>query len=198
MRELPFRLYPRGFLGAQLAAKIEKVAQPSNSDSTSLQNTIKMLSSRSSNELTGNPVIDHLYSVNIGGGSEVLTLEFRKKVLIAAFTAFGTIDFKTWFMIQNSTPYFGDLHRDFLDDTLRFISTGQREVAIQSWDSMLSYSDSGEVSKGITDYAKDFFHTYTSDNVNKFELVEVIQRWISQPNGIEDLLSTLHVLFGSN
>jgi hypothetical protein len=28
-------------------------------------------------------------------------------------------------------------------------------------------------------------------------VIDVVQKWCSQPNGIEDLLSAMHVLFGN-
>jgi hypothetical protein len=52
---------------------------------------------------------------------------------------------------------------------------------------------------GLSERAQEFFGVPAfglSRQPQNSELIEVLQAWVSQPDGMEDLLGSMHVLFG--
>lgn len=195
-----FKLYPRGFLGAPQGPKIEKMPRPFDEQLSRVQTQFSLLRPTESNSLVPNQNVESLYSEYINNGARVLDFDFRKRVLITALNAFGTTMFDMWYQKQTTSPAFGDLHSQFIDDTLRFIADGKREMSVETWGSLLTYSDKGELHREVSEYAAEFFGISTrgyNRHRRNATLVEIIQQWTSKPNGFEDLLCTLHVLFGT-
>lgn len=194
-----FTIYPRGFLGAVLAPRIEKQPAPFESEYRRLQNNLNLFQS-SPAQIAVNENVESLYSKYIRNSYKASSFEFQKLVLITALNAFGTEAFDFWFLKQFESPSVGDLHRKFLEDCLRFISTGRREMPLETWDSLLDYSDSGEMRGPVSEVTAEFFGISTN-GYNRIRrntmLVDVLQDWCAQPNGLEDLLCSLHVLFGT-
>jgi hypothetical protein len=194
-----FTIYPRGFLGAILAPQIEKQPAPFESEYRKLQNNLNLFQS-SPGQISTNGNVESLYSKYIRNTYKAASFDFQKLVLITALSAFGTDAFDFWYLKQLESPSVGDLHRRFLDDCLNFITTGRREMDLTTWDSLLDYSDSGEMRTGVSEVAAEFFGITTNGQVRQRRntmLVEVLQEWCSRPNGLEDLLCSLHVLFGT-
>ena len=64
--------------------------------------------------------------------------EFRDSVLREVMKAFGTLNFRDWYFNQNTSVFVNDMHKRFLVDTLNYITTGEREFELATWDSLLS------------------------------------------------------------
>jgi hypothetical protein len=193
-----FTIYPRGFLGSILAPRIEKSPAPFENEYRKLQNNLNLFQA-SSGSILVNENVESLYSKYIRNTYKAASFDFQKLVMITALGAFGTQAFDFWYLKQFESPSVGDLHRKFLEDCLRFITTGRREMTLETWDSLLDYSDSGELRGGVGEVAADFFGITTNGYVRQRRmtmLVEVLQSWCAKPNGLEDLLLSLHILFG--
>jgi hypothetical protein len=152
------------------------------------------------NTADANPVVETLYAQYIKRAASTMSFEFREKVLIAALDAFGDKNFYSWYKTQLQSPAVGDVHLRFLDDVLRFISTGRRQMSLETWASFLQMNDAGERPQEFTPTAQEFFKIYKDGvypSISQYSLANVIQQWLSQPGGIEDLLGTLHLLFGN-
>lgn len=198
----PMKIYPRGFLGAQMGPRIEKKTNPIAGAMGRLAfNQVDYQTSTTT--VDANPNVEALYSQYIRNVPGVLSSNFDELVLIVATSAFGTPDFYHWFQQQLRSPVAAQAHRDFLDDTLRFILTGKRHLQVELWGNLVSLDDSGDKTPIMSEMARQFFHTYQMGNnipqVDKYSrsLDHVLQRWLSQPGGKEDLLNSLHVLFGN-
>lgn len=177
------QLYPRGFLGEVISA-----AAASRMGQGQFRSV-------------PNPSVEALYVQYINRACNTASVEFRRKVLTVALKAFGTRDFEIWVSSQRQSPVAGDNHNAFIEDTIQYIQTGRRDLGIEVWAPMIEQPDSGERHHDHTDLAKDFFgipqigHLYrTARNRN---MVDVIQLWCGHPGGIEDMLCTMHVLFGN-
>ena len=195
-----FRLYPRGFLGAAMGAQVAPILRPMEDRIKHHQfHTDMFKPARAPVEVNVN--IEQLYRKRLNNESHLATFEFREKLLIIALNTFGTSDFCYWFRTQHVSPATGDLHRRFLDDTLRFILTGRREMFLETWNTLLTLSDIDGNITPLSTYAKEFFcmdsNTASSPPKQNIKLREVIQQWVSRPNGFEDLLGSLHILFGN-
>lgn len=193
-----FQIYPRGFLGKPLGPNIDKKSVPFSSIKNNVQFDIDLLGTQE--KVRGsNTTIDNLYKDLTRAEGLVSSKAFREKIFLAAFGAFGTMDFYNWYQVQKVSPFYGDLSHRFLEDTVRFLSTGRRQMSVQSWSEQLTYSQDTETANEDTDRILDFFGAsepgYNRDPRNR-NLTEIVQLWWSQPTGMTDLLYTLHILFG--
>lgn len=177
------QLYPRGYLGEAFVSG-QAALDPSRPKKPS-----------------AHPNVEALYDQYIKRIGATTSFEFRRQVLAVALKAFGTSNFEIWVSSQRQSPLIGDTHNNFIDDTIRFISEGRRDLCVENWDALITSADHGERLTGHTEIAKEFFgfpssghHRYPRNR----ELIDVIQLWCSRPGGIEDMLCTMHVLFGNN
>lgn len=200
MDKIPFKLYPNGFLGKMLEGRLEKQAQAK--ESVFGFRNIKALVMQNQNDVDHtNPEVETLYAKYISNAPDVNSFEFRKQVLVVALSAFGTQMFNFWYEMQRQSPGFGDLHSKFLDDTLTFIRTGKREMSLETWGSLLDSTGTKPPQSKISDVALEFFgsNDYGRGRVLRpTPFIEILQMWCCKTNGLEDLLHTLHILFGKD
>jgi hypothetical protein len=146
-----------------------------------------------------NENVEALYAQMITRVDTLNEFEFREKLLKVALSAFGTPQFDFWYSQQKFSPSAGDLHRDFLEDTLHFIEYGTRSQHMETWNVLVSYSDKGERENVLSEQAAQFFGI-TSNGLRReprnSNLIDVLCAWTGQPGGFADLLFTLHILFG--
>jgi hypothetical protein len=193
------RLFPRGFLGAEIRPQIERTPQPF-ADAVARQQFRVQDFKTVDSDLFANPHVEALYAKYIKQSATTGDFSFREQILKVALEAFGTMNFEFWFLAQFKSPACGDLHNRFLTDTLRFISEGRREMALETWGALLTITDEGDQVGAIGEYARDYFGMDSNRFVHgrrNTTLVDVLQQWCSHPNGMEDLLGTLHLLFGN-
>lgn len=190
-----YRIYPRGFLGADLGMTPKDVLRPYEHRLGHHQYHPDMFRApKASVEINKN--VETAWVHMLRHGAATGDFDFRQNVLTIAMGAFGTNDFLEWTNMQISGPSTGHLHVEFIEDTLRFITTGKRHMTVTNWLGILGISDLGSnVTTKSEDIAAFFIHPL-NNTVTNTKLVEVIQRWCSHEGGIEDLVQTLHVLFG--
>lgn len=195
-----FILYPRGFLGAQLKPTIKKHISPFSSEVKRLQPSVSLFhSQKSGDDLKVNEDVEALYAHMISRVTTLDDFEFRESLLKAALTAFGTQQFDFWYSQQQYIPAAGNLHREFLEDTLQFIETGTRAMHVQTWNDLINSNDTGHRQTVLSEKAMEFFGI-SSNGIRREprngSLIDVLITWTSQPGGFMDLLYTLHILFG--
>jgi hypothetical protein len=186
-----FRLYPRGFLGANINSQTERTPKPFTGVLKMTQYTVNDKKS-SKGGPPANPHVEALYAQYIKKNPSWGSFDFRKETLLTALGAFGTRSFRSWYLSQHQSPACGDLHNRFLTDTLRYINEGRREMGLMTWGSLITMTDEGNSVGPVSEYAKNLFkHDFGNS------LTSVIQKWISHDGGLEDMLGTLHILFGN-
>ncbi|MDR3392214.1 MAG: hypothetical protein P4L77_10830 [Sulfuriferula sp.] len=194
------KLYPRGFLGAPLAPVLKIKPKPFESRLNALAVRVNIFTPQVAT-VDANPTVEALYGKWINRDPEMTSFEFRKKVWIAALAAFGTNNFFEWFYAQQASPAFGDMHRRFLEDTILFLQTGRRNLNLEAWTDLVTVQDSGDRSNVYSEDAKVFFGIADADaqyrRPQNRQLTEVIQRWSTHARGFDDLVVTLHLLFGN-
>jgi hypothetical protein len=189
-----FRVYPRGFLGASLGEQIKPTERSVASQLRSYQYHPDWFKNPTvAKEINQN--IEALWAKLNDSYGAMDSMEFREKVLRVALHAFGTKDFYEWLDVQATGPSTGDIHMRFLQDTLEFIETGRRQMSLHNWAGLLSLS---EITHNVTPNQGQFnwFFMTGDKRAKNVQLVDVIQRWCSHPQGFFDLAHTLHVLFG--
>lgn len=201
-----YQRYPRGFLGAIISA----TGQGDGSNISRID-TLKLsfgsTSANPDNLVPSNPEINELYNRYLHHSAEVATFQFYEQILVAALKAFGTSNFKEWLNAQAQTSTTDYLHALFLQDTVRFIFTGKREMLIENWIPRLSHShtvdntvvlenrNADAFSKMLLDYESSYPKFGNRQHLH-YGLDVTIWHWVQQPNGITDLLKTLYILFG--
>lgn len=194
-----FKAYPRGFLGPKLQDRVQRDTQL---ERTALgYNAVGVKSYQKSNGVNDfNHAIQQLYSSYIREEPGVTGFEFRERVLRVALQAFGTSSFNTWYFANVRSPFVGKNHRDFLDDCLRFLSGKRRNLFLENWAALLEIHNADEGAVQPSELALDFFNSggqFGDVGKRHYVIADVIQDWCSQPNGFEDLLGTLYILFGA-
>lgn len=115
---------------------------------------------------------------------------FYRSVLTNALRLFG--DLHAWAQEQLSNPNLTGYNRQFVQDTLNFIETGTRELPVQTWSDLVSEGGAGHHAHAIPQRLLDNKLLLKSSDTS----LELLQKWVAQPNGFEDLINTLHLLFG--
>ncbi len=139
----------------------------------------------------GDPELRELWKRYTSHNARSETWKFRKEVLKVAKRLLGAEP--NWFQAQDKNPYLVAYNYEFVQDTLRYITTGYRRISIYSWDALVSYNSKPALDaivgrKGIGDYVK-------RHQVDQ-SLVILIQQWVSHPGGFDDLIRSLNIMFG--
>lgn len=200
MNDFQLKIYPRGFLGKPLEAQLKLKARPFEARYNALAVRVNIFTPQV-NSVDANFIVEALYGKWINREPDTTSFEFRKKVWIAALDAFGTSNFYEWFAAQHASPSFGDLHKRFLEDTLFFLQNGRRQMDLTTWTSLITINDSGERFSEPSAAVKEFFGIADADHQwrrsENRQLTEVIQKWLSHARGFDDLVGSLHLLFGN-
>lgn len=194
MASYRLKRYPRGFLGAVLGMRGEHLA--ANSRPSLNYGTGGLTVAPQTQPDTSNADVEALYNQYIHQHENTRNFEFCERVLRTALSAFGTVTFEAWFEAQYKNPSAGDLHGRFLLDTLKFLREGRRNVSLETWGSLIGIASAGSDIGEMPQEAKEFFGIGQSYR-ESYSMTELLQRWMSQPSGFEDLLGTLHILFGN-
>lgn len=98
-----------------------------------------------------------------------------------------------WFILQDNNAQKVDWSYRFLIDTIRFIATGRREINIHQWPMLLSDEPvTGLQLIGGRSDIQDLFKKLALSTSTE----AMLQKWCMQPKGFDDLMFTLHLLFG--
>ncbi len=138
---------------------------------------------------SGDIVIGNLYdhlTYSKGAGRR---WSLHAQVLQAALTLFG--DFHAWLDTQLSNPLLSSTKKDYLLDMLAFIDGRNRMMSHASWMFVLE-----EVRVDLDQFKIQRLNQSSELLDKSLTTIQVLQRWCQQPEGVLDLLTTLHVLFG--
>lgn len=190
-------VYPRGFFGYDIGLPV----QVENTDVKKLMASVRFNKVNVSRDRTviSNNEIETLFTKTHKNEPGVKTLDFRERILKAAIAAFGTNSFYDWCELQLENPYFTDLHKRFMNDTFRFIHTGERQLNINSWDRLVTVKQASALDQKTPFLYREYFKM---DQValfrRSFAVNGTIQSWVSQPGGFEDMLRSLRIIFCDN
>lgn len=188
-------IYPRGFAGFDIGLPV-RITKPTNNAifKSILHNTTGI---RENKNVISNTDVEALWKGLCSGNKFISNEKFREAILICALTSFGTDDFYEWISLQANNQYLSSEHIRFINDTFNFIKTGQRSLNISFWLQLLvGNSDQNSSSVKINfDYFGSNKPLHKRENS---KVKDTIIKWVSQPNGFEDLLGTMHILFGDS
>lgn len=87
------------------------------------------------------------------------------------------------------------LNLDFLEDTIRYITTGRRDYSLLTWKELVSRNPDYIVR--VNAQRRWYSVSKTFGIKNDTDLKHYISMWCSQSGGFEDMLYTTWILFGS-
>lgn len=123
--------------------------------------------------------------------------DYRERVLLAAKHAFKSEYIVDWFSMQRKSQFLTTLHRKFLLDTLDYIATGHRYVNTESWLNIVEIREMSDVDKRCAYNPEIYFNEKGVLNYTP-KLIQTIGRWVQHPDGFQDLIRTLFIIFGKN
>ena len=191
-----FKIYPRGFLGAKLPPTL---IQRKSENWTRLQYDVKVFDANEPELVTANQEIAQAYATFIRRDIMAGDFAFREDTLRKILRAFGTMDFEAWYMAQYQSPSFGERQQEFLEDCFLFMWKGVRNLPLTTWDALLESSTNHITGHELPEHAASKFNKKYIRELQpsgRYRLTEVVQDWISKPNGFSDLLISANILFG--
>lgn len=121
---------------------------------------------------------------------EANSWEFRRKVINRAMDLFRF--FPEWLQAQEENPKLTPHMRAFLEDTLSFINTGRRRMAIVS----RAYCLQAELELPNKPKYRRGRSTPKLKMMLNIDGKDYMYHWLKHDNGFEDLLATVNVIFG--
>lgn len=140
--------------------------------------------------------IDDLYEEWSKDTKLVKTMDFRERIIKATKKSFNSTSIYNWFNMQSNATTVTSLHENFILETINFVLGIPRNIQTSQWVRLLEIS---EKAQSVTINVDKFFNQELYRNEIKFSsslLSDFIVGWTSQPNGFEDLLLSLYVIFG--
>jgi hypothetical protein len=137
----------------------------------------------------GDASVQTLYELHDQRGVNTSTWNFKRMVLDCALRLFG--DFATWLKDQQQNPQIVGFNQEFLKDTLNFIHGKDRVMSVTTWTDLLG--DTGTLGKAVNASSLNPSQVLLGRGETT---IQILQAWVSRPNGVEDLMQTLYLLFG--
>ena len=207
--EAEFKIYPSGFLGSNTVPTTKPM------DLEKIKSELFNLSNVNNPDAhTANMSVVRLWGRVTYGDKDFNKFEFKEEILKTALSSFGTFKIIDWLKIQSESPYFGQMHSDWIDETLHFVFTGKiRHMTFHNWTVLLQMVDGAKLSS-MSPAVKFYFYGDSTSEVERkmiksnidlkyknafnpnMTLAEFFHCWCKQPDGINDLMYSLHVLFG--
>lgn len=189
--------YPRGFVAYSVGWPVRQI----NADLDAKLAAVRFSKVAAPKEKTvlSNAIIEKLFEEWRSMGRKSTDVDFVEDVISAALQAFGTVDMYEWCYMQTLSPYFTANHRQYLNETFEFIETGKRKFSHPTWLRLLRLELADPMDAKVYYTYQDFFRIKDAVLVKPpMDVYTFVERWLSQPGGFDDMLQTLHVLFGDD
>lgn len=187
------KLHPNGFLGAPIEYRSTHVDRPVRVDLIGAVSR-KVSFESDDNVLKPNNLIEELFD-ELTKKEDAMKYNplFRERVYMAALQAFGTLTINEWIERQKQNPYFDTMQNRFVEETVCYVYTGFRKYHAMVYVDTLDIGTHNAFQIGP--YVREHLMLNTA---GKAVLVrEFIQKWLTQRDGMSDLIFSLRVLFGS-
>jgi hypothetical protein len=127
--------------------------------------------------------------------------DFRERLLQNIKNAIGLTSFYTWFLIQKNSPYLTNTHIQFMEDTLHYLDTGQRRVAVTSWLATVSarHTPNPDLKAFFSPHSyfeRQVVRTFQSRQKELSNINTALVNWCAHPDGFGDLLYFSKIVFG--
>ena len=150
-----------------------------------------------SNKYFFSPKVVELYTHWCEDPTVLKDFEFRERIISLAKSSFGEPSIFKWFNLQKQYANLSNLHIMFIYDTFNYLLGQPRKIQSIQWITLLEASIKTQtVSVDINKYFDKTFIKSSSGYLPS-KLTDFISLWLNKPNGFEDLLITLFIIFGN-
>ena len=149
--------------------------------------------------------LDRLFKVYLDNSQIIRQFDFRQAYLKEIIRVFGTLSFKNWVYAQTESILMTTANLEFLIDTLQYIMTGHRSLDPMNWVPMVAAAET-DIQNPSTK-TLELLECFFGDRVNRYlydstttlppGLLDVIQLWGSQVDGMKDIIITTGIIFGN-
>jgi hypothetical protein len=134
-------------------------------------------------------VVKAYKELRVSMSSHVNTWEYRRKIINRGLDLFGYL--RDWLEAQEKNERVTKHMRAFIEDTLTFITTGRRPMALESrWECILQEKRSTGEKRTSNQ------HKTKLSQALSVPYEDYMWHWLSHPNGFTDMVCTLNVIFG--
>lgn len=189
--------YPNGFVGYSVGWPVRQYSADVEDKLATLR--FSKVTAPREKSVISNPIIEQLFSDWRSQHRRASDVDFLSDVVSAAVQAFGTTDLYEWCFMQTKSPYFTADHRQFLNDTFDYIETGRRKFSHATWMKVLRVRlINPQDALQPYNYQEFFRVSGPLHHRPSSSIYTLIERWLAQPGGFDDLIQTLHILFGEH
>ncbi len=184
------RVYPSGFLGAVNVKSTQPQDIERQRGRLFYHGAVSDLEPRS-----GSLEASQLWDLYGNGDPCIRSLAFQERVIRHALEVFGTQYLYDWIQAQYKSPNYDQWHQRWIDETLQFVYRSRvRDLSSANWVGLLGAAGQDVSARDSTVVDSVFFNR---ERLSPSTTIEAfIHAWLQQPGGIDDLTSSLHVLFG--
>lgn len=142
-----------------------------------------------------NDVIGRLYVEHIEGTSKLGPADLVVKMLDLAghFLGLGS----RWIITQRENPNLSAAQVEFVEDTINYIVSGKRRMYIGTWLSLTDEPMTGQIKPMVAGGGRVANPSIVvPPELSSGEPGLVIARWLSQDQGLSDMICALNLMFG--
>lgn len=136
--------------------------------------------------------VNDLWSDYLTPGYDIYSWSFRRRVLDTALSLFDPVTGFN-FVTQDRNPRLINYNYKFLVDTLKFIATGKRDMEVRVWSELVT-TEGADVKRSMP--KRNEIEKTASKLGIDFSPVKLVAQWCSQPNGLDDMICSMQLLFG--
>lgn len=140
--------------------------------------------------------VERLFTLWREDDSRIRAFEFREAILMTAFRVFREKSILPWLRLQFGHSSLSYLHRKFLTETFGSIMRSMPRTLdnLQYYQLLHPTLSAPTTPMDERDVAKALLEIFEGPNSNLVS--KVLYRWTKDVDGVCDLLTTLHVIFG--
>lgn len=186
-------VYRSGYVGTTVDPLNKKDSKAELESSDGIMHRLTVISM--GEDLPVDKDIDRLYEEFSARAWQKKRFGFQAQVFKAALRVGQIHTVARWAVNHTKSPLFTELHKDFLLDTLSFVNYNKRRMSINNWRTMLEHSrrtNRGGQPAQLSAHEWNQI-TYFKDT----DWAELMVCWLDQPNGFEDFLQTMWIMYGS-
>ena len=141
--------------------------------------------------------VQQLYSQMAADPKVFSDFQFRELILKKAFALFGENDFSNWIRAQSQSPCYSYLHERYLKETLLFIYEGvPRAMSHSSYFRLLHVGANNNTFTAQDREKEEDSLKQALRSISNHLTADLLKRWTEDVEGLQDLLSTLNVIYG--
>ena len=185
MSNEPFEVYQTGFVTSDKMT-LGKLRGITN-------DTVAVASRRDA----GSQTVKRLMDLYRTGDPKVHSWEFARQVLDIAMKKIGPSPAE-WLIVQYAlNDYAYGTNLKFLDDTIKYLTTGQRDIQLVTWEGLVMRNPERRPGEASSQRAEAPLKALKAAFGPALKGDDIYRQWLgAREDGLADLMRTLYILFG--